>query len=288
MLIQPMFGIVIPTYNRSPLLERALLSVLAQDYPNWTICVVDDGSSDDTEAMISTYTDNSKIHYIKQPKNLGVNSARNVALHYLLEEIHCDYITLLDDDDYFNQATLSTALKYIHQFPNQEWFISKRVTEDGKNITMTKKQGLIPYIEYYLGLTMKGDATHVIKSTLIAKTRFSRQFMQAQEWLFFINLAQRSEMFYYDFPSTVCRYLEDGLSAQINKKSNVKSDQDLRLEVLKKKALLNLGYSFENVELLKLHTRIKNILEDKKYHKMFRYLPKYLYWYFLNSIKFPK
>ncbi len=280
----PLIGIIIPTYNRKALLKRALDSVIAQTYTNWTVCVVDDGSIDETEHMMKDYSDIPNIHYIKQSQNQGVNAARNTALEYLIKEEKCDFITLLDDDDYFDIDALSEAQKKILQYPQEKWFVSKKVTEEMTPITQPATYGPMPYINYYLSISMQGDATHVIASSLIGDLHFSKQFKQAQEWTFFMQLSKRSEMFVYDYASTICTYLEDGLSAQATSSKKRKSSEEVAVEALQAKILMELGYKPATIESLKLQDRIQKTLASKKYHKLLRYIPRYLYWKAVASL----
>lgn len=279
-----LIGIILPTYNRKELLARAIESVVSQSYSNWVICVVDDGSVDDTAEMMQQYADEPNIHYIVQPSNRGVNAARNSALDYLIQQRNCDFITLLDDDDYFDKNTLSEAKKVIDNHPEEKWFVSRKVAENRESITQIEHYGTIPYIDYYLGITMNGDATHVIHTSLIQDTRFSQQFKQAEEWVFFIDLSARSEMFTYDFGSTICTYLENGLSAQATQKKHKKSDRDIAVEKLKKETLEKHGYKPATIEAMKLKHRIDKTVEAKRYSKLFRYIPRYLYWKFKESL----
>lgn len=90
----PKVSIIIPTYNRSQLLPKALDSALAQTYPNTEIIIVNDGSTDNTEEALAPYMND--IHYIKQ-ENRGCAGAKNTGLSYATGEL----ITNLDDDDMF-------------------------------------------------------------------------------------------------------------------------------------------------------------------------------------------
>ena len=85
--------IIIPTHNRATLLPRAIRSVLAQDDPNWELVVVDDGSTDDTRAVVEGFAD-ARIRYIYQ-ENRQLNGARNTGIR----EARGEYAGFLDDDD---------------------------------------------------------------------------------------------------------------------------------------------------------------------------------------------
>ncbi|MEZ4603947.1 MAG: glycosyltransferase family A protein [Desulfobacterales bacterium] len=73
-LPSPLVSVIIPTFNRAWTLEKAIDSVLSQDYDNFELIVVDDGSTDDTEQCIKKYE--KSLRFIRQP-NLGVSAARN-------------------------------------------------------------------------------------------------------------------------------------------------------------------------------------------------------------------
>ena len=84
-------SVIIPTYNRAYCLSRAIDSVLAQSHPVEKICVIDDGSTDDTQQLLqSNYP---QIHYIRQ-ENKGVSAARNKGIR----KIKSQWIAFLDSD----------------------------------------------------------------------------------------------------------------------------------------------------------------------------------------------
>jgi len=92
--------VIIPTYGRSDLLSRAVISVLDQTYAYLEIIVVDDNDSDslyrkETEQIMRNYSDNDKIIYHKHEKNAGGCAARNSGINISNGE----YIGFLDDDD---------------------------------------------------------------------------------------------------------------------------------------------------------------------------------------------
>ena len=73
----PLVSVIIPTHNRSDLLGRAIRSVLAQDYPNVEIIVVDDHSTDDTPQFMQGFQEAyPSIRYIRLKGKTGANAAR--------------------------------------------------------------------------------------------------------------------------------------------------------------------------------------------------------------------
>jgi glycosyltransferase involved in cell wall biosynthesis len=95
----PTISVVIPTYNTASLVVEAIDSALAQTLPPLEVVVVDDGSTDDTEARLAAYGD--RIIYVRQP-NAGVSSARNRGLELARGEL----IAFLDSDDTWHPRKL--------------------------------------------------------------------------------------------------------------------------------------------------------------------------------------
>jgi glycosyltransferase involved in cell wall biosynthesis len=89
----PFFSVVVPVYNRATLLPRAIDSLLNQEFRNFEIIIVDDGSTDETEKVVSSFQDN-RIKYFKQV-NRGVTVARNLGA----SKATGAYLLFLDSDD---------------------------------------------------------------------------------------------------------------------------------------------------------------------------------------------
>ena len=89
--------VYIPTKNRLELLQRAIKSVQTQTYPNIELIVVDDGSTDGTREYLAKEMEAGSLTAIFHEKSLGACAARNAAIKCSRGE----YITGLDDDDYF-------------------------------------------------------------------------------------------------------------------------------------------------------------------------------------------
>ena len=93
-------SVILPTYNRSHLIERSLNSILAQTDPAWEVIIVDDGSTDQTTEILDQYKDDVII--LSQP-NRGVSAARNLGIN----EASGDWIAFLDSDDQWHPNKLA-------------------------------------------------------------------------------------------------------------------------------------------------------------------------------------
>jgi len=103
-------SVIIPTFNRAYCLPRAIDSVLAQSHPVEKICVIDDGSTDDTHQLLqSNYP---QIHYIRQ-ENKGVSAARNEGVR----KTKSQWIAFLDSDDEWLPHKIEKQLFELTQQP---------------------------------------------------------------------------------------------------------------------------------------------------------------------------
>lgn len=95
LIMKPVFSIIIPIYNVAPYLRECLDSVLAQTFSNWECLCVDDGSTDESGAILDEYaTRDPRFRVFHQP-NAGVSAARNLAL----DNVKGEWIGFLDGDD---------------------------------------------------------------------------------------------------------------------------------------------------------------------------------------------
>ena len=109
---EPDVSVVIPLYNKGPLIARALNSVLVQTIQNFEVIVVDDGSTDNG-AMVVRDFDDPRILMIQQ-ENLGVSAARNKGA----EAARAEMIAFLDADDEWMPDHLDTLLELHKKHPD--------------------------------------------------------------------------------------------------------------------------------------------------------------------------
>ncbi len=90
----PFFSVIIPTYNRAQFLPRTINSVLTQTFDNWELIIIDDGSTDNTKAVVETFMEDKRIRYIHQE-----NQERSISRNNGAKHSRADYLCFLDSDD---------------------------------------------------------------------------------------------------------------------------------------------------------------------------------------------
>ena len=114
----PLITVIIPTYNRSWGLRRAVASVLAQTFPDFELIITDDASGDETEAICRTF-DDFRIRYFRQPLNVGIG--RNWG--FGLSQARAPFVSLLMDDDGYYPTFLSDRMARSRPSPTHGWCI---------------------------------------------------------------------------------------------------------------------------------------------------------------------
>lgn len=110
---QALVSIIMPTYNRAHILAHTIASVCAQTYTNWELIIVDDGSTDDTRAVIESF-DDARIRPFYQPNNANVCVALNVGLSHA----RGTYIARIDSDDLWQPEKLEKQMAYLQAHPD--------------------------------------------------------------------------------------------------------------------------------------------------------------------------
>ncbi len=128
-----MISVIVPTYNRTQQLPRALDSILSQSCSPKEIIVVDDGSTNETSALMTS--EYPEIVFIQQ-QNTGVSSARNVGI----KRASGDWIAFLDSDDEWLPGKLEIQMKALYENPGEKICHTNEIwIRNGKRVNPKKK-----------------------------------------------------------------------------------------------------------------------------------------------------
>lgn len=131
------FSVVIPLYNKANYIESTLKSVLDQTFTDYEIIVINDGSTDESEAVVRQFND-KRIQIFHQ-KNQGVSVARNLGI----EKSTGKLIAFLDADDYWFPNHLQELAHLYHDFPDCGIYCSRYKIKTAKNHFQTPSYNAI-------------------------------------------------------------------------------------------------------------------------------------------------
>lgn len=109
-MVDGLVSVIMPSWNTGKLIAESIQSVIDQTYENWELIIVDDCSTDNTDAVVAKFTD-KRIRYFKNEKNSGAALSRNRALR----EARGEWIAFLDSDDLWNPDKLEHQINFMNE-----------------------------------------------------------------------------------------------------------------------------------------------------------------------------
>lgn len=110
----PLVSIITPSFNRAHLLSETIASVVSQDFTDWEMVIIDDGSTDNTAELVEEYSRNDpRIRWIRQ-ENGGICRARN----HGIEEARGRYLAFIDSDDCYCEGALGKLVEAMQGAPD--------------------------------------------------------------------------------------------------------------------------------------------------------------------------
>jgi GT2 family glycosyltransferase len=204
--IAPALTVVIPAYNQRFFVADAVESVLVQGRPDVEIIVVDDGSSDDIEAVLAPYA--SRLRLLRQ-KNRERGAARNAGL----AEARGEYVSFLDADDLWLPGKMARDLRLFDESPDVAVVHSRIVYGDVSGRPIKEQKLRAPS-----GYVLKELACHNFISLCTAVARreavvevggFSeeRQLSGSEDWELWVRLAAEYPIAFHPHTTAVYRQL---------------------------------------------------------------------------------
>ncbi len=219
--MSPLVSIVIPTYNRELYLEKAVKSIQSQDFTDYEVLVVDDGSTDDTKQTIASvvYKDR-RIKYFYQ-KNSGRSAARNLGI----ENAVGDWLLFLDSDDMLADQALSFLTGKIQTYPEAAIIGGTNIEIDendnpikrpGFEIKKGLNEGLVsePYLSlirnYYLPM-----GSYIVRRTVVEENGgFVSELEPCEDYDFCLRIAQSATLAYFNKP--IAKFRKHGSNTPVD------------------------------------------------------------------------
>jgi len=199
---KPPVSVIIPSYNRGWILKEAVDSVLSQEFYDFELIVVDDGSEDNSPDILASY--GNRIKVIRQ-ENKGVSSARNKGIALSSGR----YIAFLDSDDLWLPGKLSAQLAFFESNPVALICQTEEIwLKNGKRVNPGKRHKKISgfYFEKSLELCMVSPSAVMVKRTLFDMVGlFDETLPACEDYDMWLRVNCRHPIYLIDTPLIVKR-----------------------------------------------------------------------------------
>ncbi|VVO38219.1 Undecaprenyl-phosphate 4-deoxy-4-formamido-L-arabinose transferase [Pseudomonas fluorescens] len=185
----PLVSIVAPCYNAEKYLEEAIKSIFAQEYPNYEVIIVDDGSSDNSIAMLKQLQQTYDFQLFTQP-NQGVSAALNHGLRYAKGA----YVSTPDLDDIMLPESLRIRADYLDKNPNVGCVgaLIIYIDSDGNTIKQQKRDQIRTYnFDQVLGgAVVIGAPVALYRMSAMRRAGFYASQLRVQDFQMTLRIAR--------------------------------------------------------------------------------------------------
>jgi glycosyltransferase involved in cell wall biosynthesis len=217
----PEVSIVVPAFNRLPMLQYAIASVFAQAHADWELIISDDGSDEPTRAWLRSLAGDSRVRVLWLAHSGNPAVARNAALAMARGE----FIAFLDSDDAWTPDKLAIQIAAHRGMPERRWSYTAFERMEESNAPVIETRAWVPREGAIFSALLDFNAivampTVVVERRLLEEVGFFdvglRQYEDYELWL---RLARRNEVQAIDNPLAKVRrhgqhYFRGGLWAQ--------------------------------------------------------------------------
>jgi glycosyltransferase involved in cell wall biosynthesis len=264
--MQPEITVLMPNYNNELFLKEAIDSILQQTFTNFTFLIVDDGSTDRSVEIITTYTD-PRIVLIRKEKNSGIVDALNIGL----KQIETKYIVRMDGDDISTPDRIETLFNFMEQHPeigacgSQIQYFGNENHRSGYHLNNDKLTALLIYS------TGVGHATSIFRTTILKQQHllYRKDPPYMEDYDLFFRLKKNTEFANIDKVLYNYRILKHN-STVANNHTRFDRYRDMYKRILSE---LKIEPSEKNLELhLEFFIKPTLSFEMKEYKKWMVYL----------------
>jgi glycosyltransferase involved in cell wall biosynthesis len=214
----PRIAVIMPAYNRAAVIARAIDSVLAQDFGDFELIVVDDGSTDATVDVVRGFSD-PRVRLVELDRNRGSNAARNAGIR----SASAPLIAFLDSDDAYLPHKLSTVIGEFERNPGLEVLVDsfvKHTTPAAKRRTIERRNPRISSTEEFARclfareLWKSTSAITVTREAALRAGLFDESVKRRQDMEFLIRLTEIANCGSSDAMTWVKYWSPDSISVQ--------------------------------------------------------------------------
>ncbi|WP_162926613.1 glycosyltransferase family 2 protein [Pedobacter chitinilyticus] len=210
MVAKALVSIIIPSYNYANFIIETLTSIRGQKYEHWEAIVVDDGSTDNTEALVLELAKvDARIIYVYQ-ENKGLSAARNTGI----KKASGDYIQFLDADDLISEDKIQLQLDHFAadknlgiSYCNTYYFTNNNIQERYRSLDLTQQEWIIrlndrPTTEQLWELVNRNIMpvnSPLVKREVVKKVGdFNTELTSLEDWEYWFKSAMYFKFGYLD------------------------------------------------------------------------------------------
>ncbi|MGQ3585324.1 glycosyltransferase family 2 protein [Ornithobacterium rhinotracheale] len=215
---KPYISILTPTYNRANLLARVFESLQRQTDKDFEWIIVDDGSTDNTEEIIKTFSPSTfDLYYFKKE-----NGGKHTALNFGVQKAKGDFILMLDSDDELPPDAVFIVLEKIKNLPNELGGVAGRKSLPSGKIVGTQDdfdEIISSSLDIRYKENVSGDLTEVFRTSVMREFPFP-EFKGERfcpEALVWNRIAQKYNLLFFNKSIYIAEYQEGGLTNTIVK-----------------------------------------------------------------------
>lgn len=192
----PKVSVYIPTYNYGAYLQQSVESVLKQNYDDWELIIVDDGSTDETQSVLAQFKGNTKVRIYHQ-ENLGLTKANNKAI----EAARGKYVMRLDADDYLDENALLVLANALDCKPEvalvyPDYYV---VSEEGELLRLERRSKVYEEDEL-LDLPSHAACAMIRRSCLIELGGYNEDIPCQDGYDLWLRLTQKFQVYNVNLP----------------------------------------------------------------------------------------
>lgn len=300
----PLVSVVMPTYNGEIYIAEAIESILNQAYTNFEFIIVDDGSTDNTSTIITSYND-SRIIYIKKDKNSGIADSLNLGI----SKAKGKYIARMDDDDVSMPTRLEKQIQILES--NASIIVcASNVILNNRSISHTID---VTHSKIFTSLFFANSIVHpstLIRRSILLKHKYNSAKVPSEDYDLWSRLIWEGQFYKIGEPLLFYRYNEYsetskrrgqqlslniyiimsmfetlGLIISEEEKVHIRNyaSHNYEISIYELKDMLYWFRNLKNKDLVKLKFEMPVLNKSLEYH-----LSKFLISYFENNSKTKK
>ncbi|WP_412462284.1 glycosyltransferase family 2 protein [Pseudomonas sp. SC11] len=221
---RPLISVIAPCYNAERFLHAALESIFAQDYPNFEVIIVDDGSSDQSLAMLQALQSTYSFTLLTQA-NQGVSSALNTGLRHARGV----YVATPDLDDLMLPQSLSVRAAYLDAHPEVGCVAAliSYMDSEGRDIKAQRRSAIRTYdfAQILYDAVVTGAPTSLYRMQALRDAGFYDPSIKVQDFQMTLRIAAQGYQV-HELPVCVTRYRRH--PGNLSRKYRVMLEADLQ------------------------------------------------------------